>query len=347
MDLRRSRHDEHGKRRERDPRARHEASSVGAFDFRALGIKPEDKGPKAKLVRFAERHHWNWLGRTLQVQQRFSDLRGNQIAAAVTLQAFLALFPLVLVAIAVIGFIAANGNDVPARVVSNLGLHGSAASSMTSAFQAAERSRRVTSIIGVLGLFWSGLGLVGALQSGCDQVWQVAGRGWKDKLWGLLWLAGAAVVFAASAALDAVVNVLPGVLAPLSILLALVVAIGLWWWTLKVLTDADVGWRTMLPGAVLGAVGFEVLKTIGAIVVPRTAASASQMWGTIGVLFALLAWLLIFGRLFVYANVLNVVLHEGEHGVETAVVRVPRQGADAETVMRSGAEPKSPEQVAG
>ena len=63
----------------------------------------------------------------LAVQDRYSALRGNQLAAAITLTAFLALFALVLIAVAVVGSVSAGSADVPSRVVDNLGLTGDAA----------------------------------------------------------------------------------------------------------------------------------------------------------------------------------------------------------------------------
>ena len=98
--------------------------------------------------------------------------------------------------------------------------------------------------------------------------------------------------------------------APLSIALGLAIDVCLWLWTFTVLTNCEVGWRTMLPGAVLGATGLEVLKALGAIWLPRTVASSSALYGSIGVVFAVLAWLLLFGQLVVYAAVLNRVLYE-------------------------------------
>jgi uncharacterized BrkB/YihY/UPF0761 family membrane protein len=61
------------------------------------------------------------------VQHRFGEVRGNDLAASVTLVAFLSLFPLALVAIAVLGFLQANSSDFADRLVDNLGLTGAAA----------------------------------------------------------------------------------------------------------------------------------------------------------------------------------------------------------------------------
>jgi membrane protein len=71
-------------------------------------------------------------------------------------------------------------------------------------------------------------------------------------------------------------------------------------------------------------VGFGLLTIVGAFAIPRVIASASALYGSIGVVFAVLAWLFVFGRLIVYASVLNVVLYERQRGTATVEVEVPR-----------------------
>ncbi|MDQ1404261.1 MAG: rane protein [Actinomycetota bacterium] len=264
------------------------------------------------------------MATALRVQKRFSEVHGGWLASAVTLTAFLSLFPLILVVIAVIGFFSAHGTDVGGNIIRGLGLPaGDATKSVFSAIDTAQKSRRAASIIGIAGLLWSGLGVVAALEYAIDTVWQVPSRGIKDKLSGLAWLVGAGVILGASFALTAVINFLPGFLAPVAIAVGLAVDVVLWLWTLKVLGNHEVGWRPLLPGAVLGAIGFEILKAVGSIYVPRAVASSSALYGSIGVVFAVLAWLLFFGRLVVYAAVLNVVRWEEDHGTVTVEIELP------------------------
>ena len=258
------------------------------------------------------------------VQRRYGDVGGNQLAAAFTLQAFLSLFPLILVAIAVLGFIAAGSEkDIGRDLVQQLGLQGEGAKMMTDAVGAAEESRRSASIVGFLGLLWSGLGLVGALQYAYNSVWQVNDRGMKDKVFGLAWLGGAAVLFVGGAAATTALRWLPGFLAPLGILVTFGVSLGLWLWTSRVLPNTKLPWKALLPGAIFGAVGLEVLKAAGAFYVPKAVASSSQLYGSLGVVFAVLAWLLLFGRLVVYSAVLNVTRYEKHQGTIRAVVEAP------------------------
>jgi membrane protein len=271
------------------------------------------------------------------MQRRYGDVGGDQLAAAFTLQAFLSIFPLLLVALAVLGFVAAGSHtDVAGRLVSNLGLKGESAKMLTDAVASAERSRKAASIVGFLGLLWSGLGLVGALQHAYNGVWQVHERGAKDKVFGLFWLVGAAVLFVAGAAATTALRWLPGFLAPVGVLISFAVSFSLWLWTSRVLPNRTVPWRSLVPGALFGAVGLEVLKVLGAYYVPKAVASSSQLYGSLGIVFAVLAWLLIFGRLMVYSAVLNVTLYEQHEGTVRAIVEAPPIPGAHPVASRSG-----------
>jgi membrane protein len=275
-----------------------------------------------RLERLGKR--WRWFGTALRVGDRYSELNGNYVASAVTLAAFLSLFPLLLVIIAVIGLVSSQSSDVAGAIIRNLGLTGEAARAVTSAISTAERSRRAASLVGIAGLLWSGLGLVAAIEYALDSVWQVKGRGVRDKLGGLLWLVGAGLLFLLSFGITTALNFLPAAFAPAGIVVGLGVDVALWLWSFKVLTNIVFGWKPLLPGAVLGAVGLEVLKAVGSIYVPRLVASSSAVYGSLGVVFAVLAWLLFFGRLMVYAATLNVVRWEEDHGTVTVELQAPR-----------------------
>ena len=294
------------------------------------------KGIKAKILQVAER--FPPLLRAIEVQERYGDLHGNNLAAAVTFQAFVSLFPLLLVAVAVIGWLSGDGTNIAGRVIGELGLNGDAARAVSDAVESARESKKAASAVGLVSLFWSGLGLVNALQYGYNQVWQVEERGLKDKAVGMLWLGGAAVLFVGAAALTTVLRWLPGYFAPLGIVLALAVNFGLWVWTSKILPNTRIPWKAVLPGALFAAVGLEVLKAVGAFYVPKMVASSSQLYGTLGVVFALLAWLFFFGRLIIYSGVINVVLWEKKVGTVRVVTEVPVQpgASTGEQVSRMG-----------
>ncbi len=289
-----------------------------------------------RLERLGQR--WPWLGLALDVQRRFGDLNGGYVAGAVTLALFLSLFPLILVAIAVLGFFSSSDASLADDIIERLGLSGTAADQLEEAVATAEDSTGFASSLGLAGLLWAGLGVVAAFQYAIDTVWQVKGRGLKDKLYALVWLIGTGVLFAASFVLSALLNVLPGPVAPVVFVVGLGAQVALFWWTFQVLGSRDVGWRPLLPGAVAAGIGFQALTVLGAVYVPGAVASSSALYGSIGVVFAVLAWLFFFGRLLVYAAALNVVLFERARGTVTVDIEVPRLPGDvALQANRSGA----------
>jgi len=280
------------------------------------------------------------LGPILRVHDRFGEIHGDALANGIALQVFLSLIPLLLVAIAVVGVVAGDDPTFTGDVIEVLGVpaDGPAAEAVTQAIESAEESRRAASVVGVLGLLWRGLAVVTAVQQAIDKAWQTTSDGLKDKLRALLWLLGGGLILAASFALGTVVNFLPSFLAPVSILVALAVNLGLFLWTFAELGRLHVGWRALLPGAVVCAVGFEVLKLVGTVYVPRLIASSSALYGSLGIVIALLAWLAFVGRLLVYGAVVNVLRWEAAHGTVTVPLEVPRiDHALAVGADRSGA----------
>lgn len=274
----------------------------------------------------------------LQVQKRFGQVQGGPLSSFITLAAFLSLFPLLLVAIAVVGLVATQSN-VADTVIRQLSLDGKSADLVRETLVKASSSKRAASIVGLAGLLWSGLGLVNSLETAFDAVWQSEGRGLKDKAYALVWLLGASVLAAASVAATTAAGFLPGFLTWLSLVPALLVDAALWLWTFTALTGRKgLPWRAHLPGAILGAVGFELLKIVGGVYVPRLVSSSSALYGSLGIVFALLAWLALFGRLCVYATCLNVVRWEEAHGTVHVDIEVPNvpEVEDPITGTRSG-----------
>jgi len=271
------------------------------------------------------RKRWSWFDTTMAVQDRYSELEGGVVAAAVTLSIFISLFPALLVGTAILGYVAAGQVDLANQMIDKLGLTGTAAQTFRDAVDASTHSRRAASIIGLVGLAWSALGVVQAIQLAVDRPWQVKGGGVVDKAKALLWLVVIGItVIATTAATGLVVSVLPKWIAPLMILVAVAVNVGTFWFTFALLGNQKVGWRPLLPGAVFAGIAMQALTIAGAVIVPRTVASSSALYGSLGVVFAILAWLYFFGRMIVYASTLNVVLYERVEGTVTLELEAPR-----------------------
>ncbi|MGH9025722.1 MAG: YihY/virulence factor BrkB family protein [Acidimicrobiia bacterium] len=264
------------------------------------------------------------FGWALRVWRRYSELRGNQMASSITLTAFLTLFPLALVGIAVLGFVSVNSADIPDRITANLGLTGEAADLVERAIRTAENSRRVASVIGIIGLLLTGLGFAGALAYAYNTAWQVAGRGIKDRLFQLVWLVGLAVLVGATFGATTSLELVGGHLQQLALLvLGIALNVALFLWTSSVLPNRQVPLTRLLPAAIVGGIALEVLKVVGTLVVPRLVTNSSQLYGTLGVVFAILVWLLFMGRIIVFVAVIEVVGFESAHGTRQVTIEVP------------------------
>ena len=274
----------------------------------------------------------------LSVNERVGAVGGGAFSSALALAALLSVFPLVLVGIAVVGFLSVNNVDLAAETVESLGLQGQAADTMTDSFTTAERTRGTVTVIGFVGLLWAGLGVVDAASAMVNAVWQVTGRGLIGKLRELVWVAGAGSVFLVSIASASLVRMVPGPVIIPSVLIGVVLDTLLVMWTFRALTNVSVPWRAHLPGAIVAGVGFAVLKLVAGFYVPRLVTSSSALYGSIGVVFALLAWFVLAAKLLMWSAVYNVLRHEQGHGTVTAAIEVPHiEGEVPRSVTRGGA----------
>jgi len=279
-----------------------------------------------RLRRLGER--WRWLGRVLDVHERVGEVNGGSVSSSVTLMFFVALFPLALAAIAIVGFLAAGDADVTEKIIENLSLTGAAADLVTDAIETAADSRRAASIVGFVGLLWAGLGVTNAVALAVRAPWQLKAEGVVGRAKGIMWLLGSVLLGGAAAALGWLLNVLPDVARPLVsvlvILLGVLVEGSFFLWTFWALGDHRVPLRALVPGALVGAAGLEILKIGATVYLPRLIAGSSALYGPLGVVLAILAWFALFARLVVYASATNTVLYEARAGTVGLEIRAPK-----------------------
>jgi len=239
------------------------------------------------------------------VQRGYSQIGGQALAGGIALYGFLALFALLVLAVAVLGFLSAGNQHLARDVTSDLGLTGDAARIVRESVDAARDSRRLTTVIGMLGIVWLGTSFALTIASAYNAAWRVAARGVRERGVALLWLLGAAVLLTLAGWATALWGILPGFFAPLVVVVTVAGNTALWLWTAWILPNRPATPRQLLVPALTGGVALEVLKVLGAYVVPRYVSSSSELYGALGTVFALLLWLLVFGRLVVYIAVIE------------------------------------------
>jgi len=85
-------------------------------------------------------------------------------------------------------------------------------------------------------------------------------------------------------------------------------AFALWWWVSSMLPHASVPARALVPGAVLWAIGLEVLHLLTTFWIGPLVARKSNTYGAVGIALAVLLWVYVLGRVIVGSAGLNASL---------------------------------------
>lgn len=260
---------------------------------------------RGRIDRIADR--FPPLRYVLDIQDRYEALHGNVSANSITLTAFLALFAVTLLGVAVVGYLDRSNVDVAKEVTQWLGLSGDAAQVVSDAVNTASDSARFATLIGFLGVITIGTSFSGAIATSYNIAWGVKNRGLIERLRGLVWLAGFGLLGSISVMATTLWTRWSTNLSWLVVIVTLTANGVLWIFTSWWLPNRTVSVRAMLPAAAAGAAMLEALKIFGGIWVPRLVGNASELWGAIGAVFALIAWILFFGRVVVYVTIIEVL----------------------------------------
>ncbi len=97
----------------------------------------------------------------------------------------------------------------------------------------------------------------------------------------------------------------------LSVLALMVLPLaGLWLWVSLRLPHGTAGWKALLPGALLVAIGFQILHgTLVYLLLPKLE-KATSLYGGLGVVTTMLFFAYLVGRIVVTAPILDSTLHE-------------------------------------
>jgi membrane protein len=245
-----------------------------------------EEGILQRLIGAPLRFIRDWL-------EGFVALQGFDRAVALAGQAFTALIPLLIVYGAVMSN--ASGRDFADQIIHAFELKGTAAANIRQAFAPPTSVQSSVSIFGVFLLLFSALAFTRALQRLYQLAWEQTSLGVRAAKWGLIWL-GIIVLW---------LTVRPILLGWSHGVLSLLLSIGLgalvWLITPYVLLGRRISWHRLAPTALLTGVGMTALALCSAIWMPHSVATSAAQFGTIGVAFALLGWLVGYGLVLVIA----------------------------------------------
>ncbi|MFJ3790271.1 YhjD/YihY/BrkB family envelope integrity protein [Kitasatospora sp. NPDC090091] len=171
-----------------------------------------------------------------------------------------------------------------------LGLQGQAGDSVQQLLQTGKDQETGFGVVGALVTLLSATALSRAVQRVCERCWELPKSGTRLAAWRWLVLL---LVWLIVLVFQAPLRNGFGVGTWLGIPLTFVAACLLWWWTQHLLLAGRVRWLPLLPGSLLCGVAVIGLGLAARIYLPRAMTRSVQQFGSYGVVFTSLSWLIV------------------------------------------------------
>ena len=265
-----------------------------------------------RFDRFQQRHAA--LAVPIAVLRKFSDDGAGQKAALIAYYGFFSMFPLLLLATTILGFVLADHPAAKAAVLNSalkqIPIIGSSIAKTSHSLKGSGLGLAVGLVFALL----AGLGVTMASQRAFNTVYAVPHKDQPNFLiarWrslkllvvlGVLQLISTGVVGIAAAGLGGALLTITG------IAVSLVVNVAMFFAVFRLMTDDSVKTRELWPGIAIASIAWEVLQALGGLYVRHELKGASETYGAFATVIGLLVWLYLGARMVVYAAEINVVL---------------------------------------
>ena len=242
------------------------------------------------------------------VQELDAQVGGGILAGALAFRIFLFMVPFVYVVFTILGAISRALGQDPAQLARNVGITGILASTVVKLEDQSAWTQAALVLGALVTLFITAGGLLKALYVVHWLIWRVR-RVMPAGLVPKLALTGLTLV---ASALGVAVNDVrrsSGIAgAVLAVVLITAVSFALWWWVSWKLPHAPAPARALVPGALLMAVGVDVLDLLTTYWIGYLVARKTSTYGAVGIAIAVLLWVYILGRIVVGSAGLNAAL---------------------------------------
>ncbi|XVX20051.1 YihY/virulence factor BrkB family protein [Actinomycetota bacterium] len=255
------------------------------------------------------------LGFPIAVAYKFFDDFGGYLAALITYYGFVSLFPLLLLLTTVLGIVLRDYPDLQEKILD---------SALSEIPVVGDQLRSTGTISGgpagvAIGLglsLYGGLGVAQALQYTLNTAWMVPRNSrpnpFASRGRGMLLILTAGLALIATTALSTLgsidVSWLGGTLKTATPFLAIAINASIFTFAFILGTARRTTVRQQLPGAIVGALLWQVIQSFGVVYVSRVVQRASSVNAVFAVVLGLIAFLYLAGVIAVICTEINVVL---------------------------------------
>ena len=186
----------------------------------------------------------------------------------------------------------------------------------------------------VTGTSWAwfilaGIAVATTFQQMYERIFELKSRGARDIPRRLTWL----IVFVGcSSRAGGAGPPLRGALGPVLLgVIGLVVLTGFWWFTMWFLLAGRISWRDLFPSAVATAVCWLGMEIVFSVIFSGMVISYYRKYGPIGVVFALMSWLIAIGVVVILGAVAGIVWRERNLSFTAALRKLRRHRSTPQT----------------
>jgi membrane protein len=252
----------------------------------------------------------------LAVWRKYSDDQGPILTASVAYYGFFSVLPLLLVLTTVLGFALRHHPHLQHAIVrSALGQLPVVGGELRT------RSLQGSTLALVIGLgaaLWAGIGSVLGAEAALNTIWGIPRSERPGFLQSraralvLLLVLGGGILAATALAGVGTVGARYGIAWKLaSVALSTVLDLTLFLVAFRLLIGDEVGWKTLAPGAIAAAIGYEILQLVGGYYIGHVVKHASEAYGTFALVLGLLSFIHVAVLVMLLAVEANVVFARG------------------------------------
>lgn len=295
-----------------------------------------------------------WFDHVMRMQERYGQQGGNFFAAAVTYFSVLSIFPLLMTSFAVAALFLRGNPDALADLQGMItdSLSGSMGETINKIIEGAISQAGGVFTVGFVATLWSGLGWMGNLRMAVTALWKrplAAENFVMGKVHDLLRLIGMLLMILLTFAVTAIgtsglttslitkvgLDGVPGIglLTPIAaIVLGLLANWLLFFWMLAALPRGGAPKKSAAQGAIIGAVGLEIVKQLGSMFFSN--ALSNPAGAVFGPIIGLMVVFYLIWRITMYATAWTATTEES---MENEPIDAP-----APAVIRVRAEASAP-----
>jgi YihY family inner membrane protein len=253
------------------------------------------------------------LGFPLAVVKKFGDDSAGNLAAVIAWSAMLAVFPLLLLLITVLGIVLRNDESLQHRILQSALVEFPVIGQQLQMNINSLNRSGIGLIVGLVGTFLGTRGVANALQNALNTVWGIPRERQPGFPWNAMRSLAIVLVLGIGLIVTATLSGFGGGTGAIGAglrIAAIAVAFALNVVVFSVvfrLAVVEIAWKDLWLGAFLTALGWEALLTVGGYLIAHDVKNMSAVYGTFALVLGLMSWLYLQAEITLYAVEIDVV----------------------------------------